>query len=57
MLQLTGDAKNNATDQITPMTIFEACFDDRALRGFKIALCLSIAIAVSVKMETFTLRI
>jgi hypothetical protein len=37
MLQLTGDAKNNATDQITPMTIFEACFDDRALSGFKIA--------------------
>lgn len=42
---------------MTPMTIFEACFDDRARRGFRIALWRSIAMAVSVKIETFTLRI
>lgn len=43
--------------QMTAIIIFEACFDDLARSGFKIALCRSIAIAVNVKMETFTDKI
>lgn len=51
---LIGAASNRANIQITPMTIFDACFDERALSGFSIALCLSIAIAVSVNIDTLT---
>lgn len=42
---------------MTAITIFDACFDDLARRGFKIALWRSMAIAVKVKIETFTDRI
>lgn len=54
---LIGVASNNEKIHIIPMIIFDACFDDLALKGFKIALCLSIAIAVNVKMDTFTLNV
>lgn len=49
-----GAASRNATIQIIAMMIFDACFDERARSGFNMALCLSIAIAVSVKIDTLT---
>lgn len=52
-----GEASSNAPNQMMPMTIFDACLDDRARNGFNIALCRSIAMAVRVNIETFTLRI
>lgn len=51
-----GAANSSAPIQMMAMTIFDACFDDLALKGFNIALCRSMAMAVRVKIDTLTLK-